>query len=210
LIEVGLVRDVADLYALRRDDLLELEGFADKKADNLLSAIATSKQQPLDRLIVALGIRHIGGVAAEALAAQFGKLDALLKASEDELTAIDGIGQTIAASVVEWSSSARNRALIEKLKRVGVNPRMKVSAGPPAGAGGRLRGKTFVITGALSKPRDELAAQIKAAGGKVTDSVSRKTDFLVVGESPGSKLAKAQGLGVTILDEAALGRLLKG
>ncbi|HJW84341.1 MAG TPA: NAD-dependent DNA ligase LigA, partial [Anaerolineae bacterium] len=210
LIEVGLVRDVADLYSLRRDDLLELEGFAEKKADNLISAIAASKQQPLDRLIVALGIRHIGSVAAEALAAHFGSTDGLLKASEDELTAVDGIGPAIAASVVEWSSSSRNRALIEKLKRVGVNPKTKVSAGPLAGAGRRLRGKTFVITGALSKPREEIAALIKAAGGKVTNSVSQKTDYLVVGESPGSKLAKAQGLGVTVLDEAALGRLLKG
>ena len=204
LIEAGLVRDVADLYALRREDLLELEGFAEKKADNLLAAIAASKRRPLDRLIGALGIRHVGGVAAEALAAHFGSIDKLLKASEAELTTIEGIGPTIAASIVEWSSSPRSRALVEKIKRAGVNPKAQ-AAGK---ASGGLRGKTFVITGTLSKSRDEIAARIKSAGGKVIDSVSKKTDYLIVGESPGSKLDKARSLGVTILDEAGLLRVL--
>jgi len=208
LIEVGLVRDVADLYALKRGDLLELEGFAEKKADNLLAAIAASKQRPLDRLIVALGIRHVGSVAAEALAAHFGSIDKLLRAGEAELTALEGIGPTIAASMVEWSSNPRNRDLVAKLKRAGINPKVESRAADKA-SGGRLSGKTFVITGTLSKPRDEIAAMIKSAGGKMTDSISKKTDYLVVGESPGSKLAKAQSLGVTILDEATLGRLLK-
>ncbi|HEY4691733.1 MAG TPA: NAD-dependent DNA ligase LigA [Anaerolineae bacterium] len=208
LIDAGLVRDVADLYSLKREDLLGLEGFADKKADNLLAAIAASKQRPLDRLMVALGIRHVGDVAAEALAAHFGSMDRLLRAGGEELTSIEGIGPTIAASIVEWASSARGRALVEKLKRAGVNPKMKTDAGRAA-SGGRLSGKTFVITGALSKPRDEIAAMIKAAGGKVTDSVSQKTDYLVAGESPGSKLTKAQSLGVPILDEAALIKLLR-
>ncbi len=209
LIEAGLVRDVADLYALRRDDLLALEGFAEKKADNLLAAIAASKQRPLDRLIVALGIRHVGSVAAEALAAHFGSLDKLLKAGEAELTALDGIGPTIAASIVEWSSHPRHRALVEKLKRARVNPKTKTRAAADV-SGGRLSGKTFVITGALSRPRDAIAAMIKSAGGKVADSVSQKTDYLVVGESAGSKLARARSLGVTILDETALERLLSG
>jgi DNA ligase (NAD+) len=208
LIDAGLVRDVADLYLLKREDLLELEGFAEKKADNLLGAIAVSKRQPLDRLIVALGIRHAGSVAAEALAANFGSMDRLLKASGEELTTLDGIGPTIAASIVEWSSNSRSRALVDKLKRVGVNPKRKVDA--TSASSGKLSDKTFVITGALSKPREEIAALIKAAGGKVTDSVSQKTDYLVVGESPGSKLAKAQSLGVTILDEKALEWLLAG
>ena len=209
LIEVGLVRDVADLYALKRGDLLELEGFAEKKADNLLAAIAVSKQRPLDRLIVALGVRHVGGVAAEALAAHFGSIDKLLRAGEDELTALDGIGPTIAASMVEWSSNPRNRDLVTKLKRAGIHPKVESRAADKA-SGGRLSGKMFVITGTLSKPRDEIAAMIKSAGGKMTDSASKKTDYLIVGESPGSKLAKAQSLGVTILDKTALGKLLKG
>jgi len=208
LIDAGLARDVADLYSIRREDVLDLEGFADKKADNLLRAIAASKQRSLDRLLVALGIRHVGGVAAEALAAHFGSMDKLLRASEEELTAIDGIGPTIAASIAEWARNPRSRALVEKLKRAGVNPKVKRQAAPPAG--GRLNGKTFVITGALSKPRDQIAAMIKAAGGKVTDSVSQKTDYVVAGESPGSKLPKARNLGVAILDEVGLERLLTG
>jgi DNA ligase (NAD+) len=146
-------------------------------------------------------------VAAEALAAHFGSMDRLLKAGADELTALDGIGPTIAASIAEWSASPRSRALIDKLKRAGVNPKMKFGAAPASG--GKLSGKTFVITGTLSKPRDEIAALIKSAGGKMTDSVSKKTDYVVVGESPGSKLAKAQSLGVAILDETALSKLLK-
>jgi DNA ligase (NAD+) len=125
------------------------------------------------------------------------------------LTALDGIGPTIAASVVEWSSNPRSRELVEKLKRAGVNPKTKAGAIAKSSSG-RLSGKTFVITGTLSQPRDEVAARIKSAGGKVTDSVSKKTDYLVAGDSPGSKLVKAQSLGVRVLDETALDRLLAG
>jgi len=209
LIESGLVRDVADLYALKRDDLLGLEGFAEKKADKLVTAIAVSKQRPLDRLIVALGIRHVGSVAAEALADHFGSMDKLLKTSEEDLTVLDGIGPTIAASIAEWASNKRSRALVQKLKLAGVNPRTKGRT-VRAAASGQLSGKTFVITGTLSKPRGEIAATIKSAGGKVTGSVSKSTDYLVAGEAAGGKLAKAQKLGVSVLDEAALNRLLKG
>jgi len=208
LIEAGLIRDVADLYSLKRDDLLQLEGFAEKKTDNLLAAIAASKQRSLSRLIGALGIRHVGSVAAEALAAHFRSIDKLLRAGEDELTALEGIGPTIAASIVEWSSSPRSRDLVAKLKRAGVNPKLRAGMAGQASSG-RLSGKTFVVTGALSRPRDEIAVLIKSAGGRVIDSVSKKTGYLVVGESPGSKLAKAQSLGVTILDEAALDKLLR-
>lgn len=209
LIEAGLVRDVADLYSLKREDLLALEGFADKKADNLLAAIATSKTRSLDRVLVALGIRHVGGVAAEALAARFKSMDGLLKAGPDDLTDVEGIGPTIAASVVEWAVSPRSRELVAKLKRASVNPKAQATLARPT-SGGSLTGKTFVITGTLSKPRDAIAAMIKSAGGKVTDSVSKKTDYLVAGESPGSKLAKANSLGVTVLDEVKLTRLLAG
>lgn len=206
LIEAGLVEDVADLYSMTRDQLLELEGFAEKKADKLLQAIAASKSRALDRLIAGLGIPHVGSVAAEALAAQFGSIDRFMVAAEEDLTQIDGIGPTIAASIVEWTARKTNIDLIARLKKAGLDPRAIVAAPIPSGS--EAAGKTFVITGTLSKPRDEIAAQIKAAGGKVTDSVSKKTDYVVAGEAAGSKLTKAQQLGVTILDETALNRLL--
>jgi DNA ligase (NAD+) len=158
-------------------------------------------------LIAGLGIPHVGSVAAEALAAQFGSIDRFMAAAEDDLTRIDGIGPTIAASIVEWTSRHTNHDLVARLKKAGLNPRAVQAA--PISSGGNVAGKTFVITGTLSKPRDEIAAQIKAAGGKVTDSVSKKTDYVVAGEAAGSKLAKAQQLGVTILDETALNRLLQ-
>ncbi len=207
LIEVGLVENVADIYSITRDQLLVLEGFADKKADKLLESIKVSKNRSLDRLIAALGIPHVGGVAAEALAAQFGSIDAFMKATDDQLTEIEGIGPTIAASIVEWTQRKTNKDLIARLKKEGINPKIDRAAHKPSS--GRLSGKTFVITGTLSKPRDEIAALIKSAGGKVIDSVSKKTDYVVVGDSPGSKYTKAQELGVTILDEAALMKLLK-
>ena len=206
LIEAGLVEDVADLYSITRDQLLELEGFAEKKADKLLQAIEASKSRPLDRLIAGLGIPHVGSVAAEALAAQFGSIDRFVAATETDLTQIDGIGPTIAASIIEWTSRHTNHDLIARLKKAGLDPQAVIVA--PVQSGGDVAGKTFVITGTLSKPRDEIAAQIKAAGGKVTDSVSKKTDYVVAGEAAGSKLAKAQQLGVTVLDETALNRLL--
>jgi DNA ligase (NAD+) len=206
LIEAGLIEDVADIYAITRDQLLELEGFAEKKADKLLASIEASKSRLLDRLIAALGIPHVGSVAAEALAAQFGSIDAFMKADIAALTQIEGIGPTIAASIVEWTHRPEHIELIERLKKAGVNTVAAKDA--PVRSGGALTDKTFVITGTLSKPRDEIAAQIKAAGGKVTDSVSKKTDYVVVGEAAGNKLAKAQQLGITILDEAALNRLL--
>lgn len=206
LIEAGLIEDVADIYAITRDQLLELEGFAEKKADKLLASIEASKARPLHRLIAALGIPHVGSVAAEALAAQFGSIEAFMKADEEALTQIEGIGPTIAASITEWTQRKDHIELVARLKKAGLNIRAEKAA--TGRSSGQLAGKTFVITGTLSKPRDEIAAAIKAVGGKVTDSVSQKTDYVVVGEAAGSKLAKAQQLGVTVLDEAALDRLL--
>ncbi|HZY45210.1 MAG TPA: NAD-dependent DNA ligase LigA [Anaerolineae bacterium] len=208
LIEVGLVENVADIYSITRDQLLQLEGFADKKADKLLESIKISKTRSLDRLIAALGIPHVGGVAAESLAAHFGSIDVFLKATEDDLTQIEGIGPTIAASIVEWTQRRTNKNLIARLKKEGINPKIDRATQKPSD--GKLSGKTFVITGTLSMPRDEIASMIKFAGGKVIDSVSPKTDYVVVGDSPGSKYSKAQELGVIILDEAALAKLLKG
>jgi DNA ligase (NAD+) len=207
LIGVGLVETVADIYSITRDQLLELEGFADKKADKLLESIKISKTRSLDRLIAALGIPHVGGVAAESLATRFRSIDAFMKATEDDLTQIEGIGPTIAASIVEWTQRKTNKDLIARLKKEGINPRVDRVTQKPSD--GKLSGKTFVITGTLSKPRDEIASMIKSAGGKVIDSVSKKTNYVVVGDSPGSKYAKAQELGVTILDEAALMKLLR-
>jgi DNA ligase (NAD+) len=207
LIEAGLIEDVADIYSITRAQLLELDGFAEKKADKLLASIEASKSRPLDRLIAALGIPHVGSVAAEALAAHFGSIDKFMRATEDELTEIEGIGPTIAAAIVEWTQRKEHGELVARLKKAGLNTQAEKAA--LVRSGGPLTGKTFVITGTLSKSRDEIAEQIKSAGGKVTDSVSKKTDYVVVGEAAGSKLAKAQQLGITILDETALTQLLQ-
>lgn len=205
LIEAGLVGDVADIYTLDKPGLLGLEKFAEKKAQNLLDAIAASRQRPLERLLIGLSIRHIGEVAARDLARHYGNLDALMAASVEDLQQIDGIGPIVAESVAEWSAREASRALIAKLRAHGIDPRQEpkpaASTAPPAGP---FAGKTFVITGTLSQPREEIAAWIEARGGKVGDSVSKKTSFLVAGESAGSKLAKAQTLGVVVLNESEL------
>jgi len=210
LIEAGLIADVADLYALKKEDLLGLEKFADRKAQKLLAAIEASKQQPLTRLIVGLGIRHVGEVAARALAERFGSLDALIEAastSPEALQDIEGVGPVIAESVSQWARRESTRALVEKLKRAGVNPRQE-ARGAAARAEGPFAGRIFVITGTLSQPREAVAAWIEDRGGKVTDSVSRNTAYLVVGDAPGaSKINKARQLGVPMISEEELKRL---
>ncbi len=212
LIEAGLIADVADLYALKKEDLLRLEKFAERKAQKLLDAIEASKRQPLHRLIIGLGIRHVGEVAARALADRFGSLDALVQAaseSPEALQAIEGVGPVIAESVSEWARRESTRALIAKLKRAGVDPRQAVH-GPKTGTGGPLAGCTFVITGTLSQPREAIAAWIEAQGGKVTDSVSKNTTYLVVGDAPGaSKINKARQLNVPTIGEEELRRLAR-
>ncbi len=207
LVEAGLVEDVADLYYLKKEDLLRLEGFAEKKAENLLRAIEASKQRPLARLITALGIRGVGEVVAATLARHYPDLDALSHATVEELEAIEGIGPHIAESIVEWFRTPRNRKVLEKLRRAGVWPR---SPSQPASEGQPLAGLTFVITGTLpTMTREEAKAYIQAHGGRVASSVSRKTDYLVVGANPGSKLQKAQALGVKTIDEATLRRMVE-
>jgi DNA ligase (NAD+) len=199
LIAAGLVADVADLYTLARDRLLELEGFAEKKADNLLAAIAASKQAPLPRLLTALGVRGVGEVSARDLSARFPSLDALAAASQEALQEVEGIGPNIAAAIVDWFARPRNRRLLEKMKAAGMDPR-QAAAPPPAS--GPLSGMTFVVTGTLpSLSREGVRDLIEQHGGKVVDSVSRKTTYLVLGEGPGSKLQKAQELGVKTLSE---------
>jgi DNA ligase (NAD+) len=207
LFQEGLVHDVADLYYLQPEQLLPLEGFAEKRVSNLLSAIKTSKGRPLARLIYALGIRHVGGTVAELLAQHFSSLDELMAAEVETLEAIEGLGPMIAGSIVDFFSHERNRRLIEKLEAAGVQTRRTVEE---VKAPGSLTGLTFVITGTLpTLSRDAARELIKEHGGRVTDSVSRNTDYLVMGESPGAtKMTKAQKLGIPTLDEAELRRMM--
>jgi len=208
LIAVGLVRDVADLYALTREQLLALEGFADKKADNLLAAIADSKSRPLNRLIAALGIHGVGEVAATDLAKRFGSLDALSDASAADLEAIDGFGPNTAASIVDWFARPANQHLLQKLKNANVWPVVSNQLPVTSNQSVSLAGMTFVVTGTLpTLTRESIKEFIESHGGKVTDSVSKKTSYLVLGENPGSKHDKALALGIPILDEEELRKL---
>ncbi|MBN2548492.1 MAG: NAD-dependent DNA ligase LigA [Anaerolineales bacterium] len=207
LVANGLVHDVADLYTLKKDALLQLEGFAEKKADNLLQSIEISRSQPLPRLITALGIRGVGEVVAADLSRYFTDLGLLSHASQEDLQTIEGIGPNIAQAIVDWFARPANRLVLEKLYKAGVWPKVAVSPQPAAGTQSLL-GLTFVVTGALpTLSREGVKEFIQEHGGKVTDSVSKKTSYLVVGEAPGSKLEKARQLGIHFLDEAGLRRL---
>ena len=202
LVESGLVHDVADLYTLKREKLLALEGFKDKKADNLLEAIEASKEQTLGRLITALGIHGIGEVAAEDLARRFDDLDALAQAGIVDLEAIEGFGPNMAQAVVDWFENEKNLETVHKLKAAGVWPaRSEARQSAPQ----TLAGLKFVVTGTLVDfTRESIKEFISQHGGKVSDSVSKQTNYLVVGENAGSKLDKAQALGVAILTETQL------
>ena len=205
LIEAGLVKDVADLFTLKKDQLLGLEGFADKKAENLLGSIEQAKGQSLNRLIAALGIHGVGEVMAGDLARTYGNLSALSKTTADELQQIEGVGPNIAESIVDWFARPANQKLLKKLKSASVDPQMKKDDKKKEGA---FTGLTFVVTGTLPNfSRDDAKDFIEDNGGKVTDSVSKKTSYLVLGENPGSKFDKAKSLGVKIIDEAELKRL---
>lgn len=202
----GLIKDVADIYFLGREQLLSLEGFAEKKADNLLAAIEASKQQPFERVLIGLGIRYVGSTVAGLIVDAFPSIDALQKATQEQLEAVEGVGPRITESIIEWFKRPANQALIEKLRRAGVN---LAAARPPGQAKPQsLAGLTFVITGTLPTwTREEAKAFIEQHGGKVSSSVSKKTSYLVVGEQPGSKLSKAQALGIPALGEEELKRL---
>jgi len=209
LVDKGLIHDAADLYTLRREDLLNLEGFAEKSTDNLLAAIQASKQQPFWRVLTALGIRYVGSVVAQTLARHFPSIDALMQASQEEIQSVEGIGPRIAASVVDYFQREHHREMIEKLRKAGV--RLAEEGREEAEERALpLAGKAFVITGTLpSMSRQEATALIERYGGKVTNSVSSKTDYLVVGESPGrTKYHKAQQLGVPMIDEAQLRKMI--
>jgi len=207
-VEKGLIKDVADLYGLRAEMFEGMEGFGEKRIANLLAALEQSKGRPLQRLIVGLGIRFVGEVAAAALAARFGSLDGLLAAAPEQIVAIDGIGPVVANSVAQFFSLEVNRALLEKLKAAGVNPVADTAALAPLGD--QLAGKTFVITGTLpTLSREQAAALIAAHGGKVTGGVTKKTSYLLAGADPGgSKISKAQEVGVPVLDEEGLRALI--
>ncbi len=208
LVAEGVVRDVADLYGLTADDLLRLEGFAERRAENLAAAIQASRHRPLRVLITALGIRGVGETVAADLARSFPDLDDLAQASPDRLQRIEGIGPNTAAAITDWFARPTNRKLVAKLKRAGVWPTVELLAeeiGP-----GPLAGMTFVITGTLpTMTREQAKTLIEACGGKVSGSVSRRTSYLVVGDSPGSKLDEARRLGVKQVDQAGLQALSK-
>lgn len=208
LVGRGLVRSVADLYGLTADTLAQLERLGEKSAQKLVAAIAQSRQQPYARVLYGLGIRYVGKVNAETIAASFPTLEQLAAASPDALTAVCGIGSKIAQSLHTWFQIAANRSLVERLQAAGLA--LAGSAPRPSEATSLpLAGKTFVITGTLpTLSRQEAAALIRQAGGKVTGSASQKTDYLVVGAKAGSKLAKAEQLGIPQLDEAQLRQLL--
>ncbi len=206
---LGMVHDVGDVYSLDYGRLEDLEGFGEISVANLRSAIEASKRRPLANLLVGLNIRHLGPAGAEALARHFGHVDALMGASVDDISSVEGIGPIIAASVREWFALDANRAIIEKLRAAGVNfagPTRETTALPKT-----LDGKAVVVTGTLAGySRNDAEAAIKARGGKSPSSISAKTMALVVGESPGaSKLAKAESLGVPILDQDAFEHLLE-
>jgi DNA ligase (NAD+) len=207
LVSEGIVGDVADLYTLERAALLDLEGFADKKADNLLEAITASKEQGLTRLLTALGIRGVGETIAADLTRYYPDLDALAAASIEELQTIEGIGPNIAAAIVDWFARPANQRVLAKLRSAGVWPSADVTASSSEEL--PLNGLTFVVTGTLTNfTRSEIKEYIQSQGGKVAGSVSKKTDYLVAGENAGSKLDKAQELDVKIIGEDDLRRLV--
>ncbi len=207
LVTRGLAQTAADLYQLQADDLIQLDKFAEKSAQNLVNAIEASKSRPLWRLIHGLGIPHVGKQSAKDLEAAFDSLDSLALADEETLAAIDGIGSIMAQSIHAWFAKPTNQEELERLRQHGLN--FKSASHASASTGGVLAGKVLVLTGTLpSLTRDEATAMIEQAGGRTSSSVSQKTDYLLAGEATGSKYAKAEKLGVPILDEAAFRELL--
>jgi DNA ligase (NAD+) len=199
LLERGLVKDPGDIFSLSPGDLAQLEGFAEKSITNLLDSIEKAKGQPLWRLLVALNIPHVGSHVAQVLARAFVSIDRIAAASEEEIDAVPEIGPEIARSVREWFGDPVNLGLVEKLRVAGVRmaDEAPVRTGPLT-----LEGLTLVMTGGLAEiSRDDATAAAQAAGARVASSVSKKTDFVVAGENPGSKLARAEELGVEVIDE---------
>jgi len=204
LLREGLIKGIPDLYDLRAEQLTPLEGFGEVSATKLVKQIETSKSRPLERFIFALGLPHVGRRTAQLLARAFPSAEALQRASVEELSALHDVGEVTARAIHDALQQESMRALLADLKARGVDPR----DGLKTARGDALKGLSLVLTGALSEPREEIKARLEALGARVSSSVSKKTSYLVAGESPGSKLDKARSLGVPVLDEAGLTRLL--
>jgi DNA ligase (NAD+) len=201
----ALVHSLADIYHLKKEDLLKLERIGEKTADSLLEQIKRSKQAPLNRVLLGLGIRHVGERTAQALADEFGSMDSLISAAEEELTRINDVGPKVAQAIREFFDNKRNRDLVERLRQAGLTFSAERRV-----RGSKLEGLTLVLTGTLPNlTREEAKERIETAGGRVSGSVSKKTDYVVAGEEAGSKLDKATALGVKVLDEAGLLQLLE-
>src|SRR5436190_14776451 len=206
--DLGLVRSLPDLYRLTKEQLLELDGFQERSATNVISAIEQSKQIPFRRVLFGLNIPDVGWVTAQNLARHFGSVDRLFDAALEDVVQVEGIGPDRAESIVEWFSDDDNRRLVEELRALGLRFESDDEDRPVEGP---LTGKQYVITGTLADySREEAKAALETLGAKVTDNVSKKTAGVVVGESPGSKVAKAQAAGVPLLTEDDLRALLAG
>jgi DNA ligase (NAD+) len=206
LTEQGLVKDIADIYNLNEEKLLTLERMGKKSAQNILDEVENSKKLPLQRVIYGLGIRMVGERTAQFLAEHFGSMDALMNASEEDLQQVNEIGPRVSASIHEFFDEPKNVALVERLRQAGLT--MK---GHKKQRATTLAGKTFVLTGTLERySREEAKKLIEDAGGRVSGSVSKKTDYVVAGVEAGSKLDKARELGVAVLDEKQMESLVKG
>ena len=205
--ELGLLRSMPDLYRLRKEQLLELDGFQEKSASNVLESIETSKAQPFSRVLFGLNIPDVGWVTAQNLVRHFGVVDRLLEATQEQIQEVDGIGPDRAESIAEWFSDEQNRVLVQELRELGLRFEVGEEERPVEGP---LTGSQYVITGTLEGfTREEAAAALLGLGAKVSDNVSKKTTGVIVGENPGSKVAKAQKAGVELLTEADLRKLLK-
>lgn len=205
LVGAGLVADEASLWDLEADGLAELPGWGELSATNLLGELEEARSRPLHRMLFALGIPHVGERAAKLLAGRFGSLEALGAAEPEVMEEIDGIGPVIAAAVNRWFAQPRHQSLVKRLAERGIDPREEIECGRDESA---LAGRVFVITGSLSRPRRELKQELERLGATVAGSVSRNTSYLVAGENSGSKLAKARELGVEVIDEAELAKML--
>jgi len=205
LVDTGLLKDVADLYSLKEEQVAGLERMAEKSAQNLLEEIAASKKASLARLIYALGMRFVGERTGQLLAEHFSSLEELEEASEEQLVAVNEVGPKVAAAIAEFFSEAANRQIVKKLHKAGVRPTAEKREIKSA----KLAGKSFVFTGGLAnRSREDAGEIVKSHGGKISGSVSKKTDYVVVGTDPGSKFDKAKELGVTVLSEREFEKLV--
>jgi DNA ligase (NAD+) len=205
MLDRGVIRTPADIYRLRREDVLQLDGFAEKSADRLLQNIERSKQTTLNRLLIGLGIRHVGETVAGVLSQAFGTIEELMAADVERLNAVEGIGPIVAQAIRDFFDNPKAQELVRDLLAAGVQPEP-----PPPPAEGPLSGVVVVITGTLSQPRPRFEARIRELGGEPADSVTKKVSYVVVGDNPGSKLAKAEKMGIEVIDEGRLEELLGG